>query len=88
MIKRKQVDTKSITLQEITSKLYFGDEEIAIFGSSEGFGILTLLNDFSEMFLFLTDEGAFLLHNDDLEDSLSRWKFVEYKAFKNLDISF
>ena len=87
MIKRKQVDTKSITLQEISSKFYFGDEEVAIFESSEGFGILTLLND-SGMFLFLTDEGAFLLHNDDLEDSLSRWKFVEYKAFKNLDISF
>ena len=87
MIKRKKVDTKSITLQEISSKLYFGEEEVVIFESSEGFGILTFLND-SEMFVFLTDEGAFLLHQEDFEDSLSRWKFVEYKAFKNLDISF
>ena len=87
MITRKQVDTKSITLQEITSKLYFGDEEVAILQGSEGFGILTLLND-SEMFVFITDKGAFLLHEDDLEDQLSSWEFVEYTTYKDLEIRF
>ena len=89
MITRKKIDTKSITLQEVSSKLYFGGEEVAIFESSEGFGILTLPND-SDMFVFLTDKSAFALNLDDdcLEDILYRWKFVEYTTYKDLEIRF
>ena len=86
MIKRK-IKTKGIDLQEISSKLYFGDEEIAIFESSKGFGILTLLHDI-DTFVFLTDEGVFPIRDNDLDNRLTHWNFVEYKRFKDLEISF
>ena len=87
MIKRKQVDTKSITLQEVSSSIFNGEKEVAILQGPTGFGVLAKV-PLSENLICITDSGFHHIPYDEVTEWLSYWEFVKYITHKDLEISF
>ena len=87
MIKRKQVDTKSITLQEVSSNIFNSEKEMAILQGPAGFGVLAKING-PEYLLFITDTSFYNIPYDEITEWISNWEFVRYITHKDLEIIF
>ena len=85
--RKKQVDTKSITLQEVSSSIFNGERELAIIQCSEGFGVLSKVPR-SDYLICITDSGFYNIPYDEVTEWLSNWEFVKYITHKDLEIRF